>query len=129
MKIMKNNCPKACGECCKVLIFERKYASLTKKQQWKIENYVGYKWLNKHLKRISIKKAKQLNPNIINIDLTNCEFFICDYFNYKNNLCMNYNDRISMCTYYPFYDNIVLDANLFKHTPSCYYINQIMRRS
>ena len=108
-------CPKACGQCCRVIIL---------KPRMQLSGRSESKWLTKHLTKISRKEAIKLNPNISH--LGRHSYYKCDYFDYTNNLCKGYNDRLPICTNYPFYENVVLNSYSFIHTPDCYFINQVM---
>ena len=109
------SCPKACGKCCQVILL---------KPRMKLTNRSESSWLLKHLTKISRKEAIKINPNISSVGRHS--YYICDYFDYSNNKCLGYNDRLPMCENFPFYDKVVLDATGFRNIPDCYFIHQVM---
>jgi Fe-S-cluster containining protein len=109
------SCPKACGKCCKVIIL---------RPRMKLTNRSESSWLLKHLTKISRIEAIKLRPEIKLIK--DHSYYKCDYFDYNTNKCLNYNDRIPMCTDFPFYEKTVLDATHFIDLPDCYFVHQIM---
>jgi Fe-S-cluster containining protein len=121
------SCPKACGECCKVILLTNN-KEITLQEQWKLDNDKDSKWFLKHLKQISIKEAFEIRP-ILRVKIwLNLFYFKCDQYNYETNKCDGYNKyRPSMCTNFPFYNKTVLDSLEFKAMPNCYYNNQIMK--
>ena len=110
-------CKNRCGQCCKVIIL-RSRINLAKVRPDES------KWLLKHFTKINRVSALKLNPNISL--LGRHSYYICDYFDYSSLRCKGYNDRLPMCINYPFYDNVILDRESFRHTPDCYFINQVM---
>ena len=130
---MKINCPKCCGDCCKVIILCN-YKNISKVRWWK-KNRSNNLWELTNLKRISFRKAVKLNPALAiykhytrrHIDYS-MEYFICRNFDYQTNKCKAYSgNRPYMCTDFPYYNHSVLDASHFYHLPNCYFTNQIMK--
>jgi len=119
-------CPKACGECCKVITLNN-YRTITWQEHWQKQIDKESKWFLKHLRQISFKEAVKLRPILADFNNSYVNYFICDYFNYETNKCNGYDKyRPRMCTKFPFYDDVVIDGLKYKNLPDCYYINQIM---
>ena len=125
---MKIECPKACGECCKVVILTNNHR-IKMQKQWANEISKYNKFYLKHFKQITLKEAIKIRPSLINWDhWKTATFFICDLFDYEKNKCKGYNRwRPTMCVDFPFYEKAVLDAQFLSSMPNCYYINQLMK--
>ena len=126
----KINCPKACGECCKVIILTNNVFSKTLQEQWKERKTKEGNWMLKNLIEISHLKAIRINPIFKGTKSLDRDrhYFTCKGYDYESNKCTLYKKwRPWMCTGYPMYDNPVLDATHFWNVPNCYYINQLMK--
>lgn len=127
---MKINCPKACGECCRVIILTN-HKDISLRKQWSGRKDKSARFYFKNFKRIARKQAIGINSMIGGVrPYKGISYFICKLYDCKNNECLGYKSwRPYMCTDYPFYENVVLDVNYFGHCPDCYYINQLMKVS
>jgi hypothetical protein len=120
------NCPKACGERCKVILLTNT-REVSLQEYWKYCNDKDSKWFLRHLRQISFKEALKIRPFLSNKAWLGITYFICDYYNYETNKCDGYDKyRPSMCTDFPFYNKVVLDSFEFRALPDCYFNNQIM---
>jgi len=116
----ERNCPKGCGECCKVVLL-----TSPNPKKWR-KKPVDHSWLLK-LKRIRKKDAIKIRPILKKVGWKGLKYYKCPYFNYKTNSCTNYENRPYTCSAFPFYEDIVIDASRFKALPNCYFKHQIMK--
>ena len=125
---MKIECPKACGECCKVIILTNNHRVKMQKQ-WEKDNDKFTKFYLKHFRQISFKEAVKIRPFLVNWNhWKTATFFICNLFDYKKNKCKGYDRwRPTICTDFPFYEKTVIDASCFSSVPNCYFANQLMK--
>jgi Fe-S-cluster containining protein len=126
---MEVHCPKACGECCKVVLMTRNNREkLTSRWDRTKGDDRASNWYFEHLKQISKREAVKIRPILKDIYWPGITYFICDYYDNETNKCLGYGkSRTTMCTDFPFYNDVVLDASRFKSIPECYYIHQIMK--
>ena len=113
------NCPKGCGECCKVVCLYK-----PNKQKWR-KRPDDHSWLLQ-LKRIRRNDAIKLRP-ILKYARKGFRFYKCPYYDYETKLCVVYENRPYTCSAFPFYGDVVLDASTFKTLPDCYFKHQIMK--
>jgi Fe-S-cluster containining protein len=113
------NCPKKCGECCKVIIMNDQNKALWRKNK--------RHWLLKNLKQIRRKDAEKIRPILKKVKWKGIRFYKCKAFNYKTNTCSIYTKRPYMCLAFPYYDKPSIDVRRMKALPNCYFVNQIMK--
>ena len=127
--LSKINCPKACGECCKVILLTNN-REIPFEEYWHLHTDKDSKWFLKHLKQISFKEALEIRPILSNKAWLGSIYFVCDYYDYASNKCRGYTKyRPSMCTNFPFYRKTVLDVAEFGTYSNCYFHNQLMKVS
>ena len=113
------NCPKGCGECCKVVVLTGQ-----SKKKWRKDCENG-KWYLANLTRITRAEAEKISPYLQNSKGKGICFFKCKQFDYKTNSCKDYKNRPYMCKYFPFYGKPVIDVQA---APTfCYFANQLMK--
>lgn len=123
------NCPKACGECCKVVIITNR-RKISLQERWSRNKSPEHEFFLAHLTEITKEEAIGIRPVLAEAQILwrGVKFFICDLYDYKSNKCRGYESwRPPMCTKFPFYDRVVLNADCFRTVPECYFTNQIMK--
>lgn len=127
---MKTQCPKACGECCRVVLITNHHYKSSLQQQWEKMNDKTHKWYLKHFREISRQEAIEIKPILKEaaVRWRGIRYFICDLYDYKRNKCKGYKRwRPYMCTDFPKYEHTILDAINFRTIPECYFITQVMK--
>lgn len=104
---MKEHCiidGKRCSKCCEVVTISMNKNS---RERSKYIQYGGtyldgsddQVWIM--LKPISKRRAKLMNPSLVNTVGNSQSYFTCKH--HKDNLCTNYENRPPMCSKYPLY--------------------------
>ena len=115
----ERNCPKGCGECCKVVTMTNQSKAKWRKKDWF--------WAIKNLKQIRKKDAIKLSPILKDNGWKDIKYYKCRFLDYKKKVCTDYTNRPDMCRNFPHYEKTVLDASKMITLPDCYYKHQIMK--
>jgi hypothetical protein len=77
--LSKIACPKACGECCKVVLMTRNGREKLTTHWSKTKDFdEANKWYYEHLKQISKREAIKIRPILVNVYWHGITYLICD---------------------------------------------------
>lgn len=118
MPVAINRC-NHCGMCCRTICLR-----YSKKEMKRADYSEERAFILKHWKRISRKKALELNPYLRTLieeyikGGVTLYWYSCEYLG-NDSLCTNYENRLPVCSGYPFYGNE--PNNEFLYGENCGY--------
>lgn len=94
-----------CSKCCEVLTVKesknfREWRSYVRRYGYPDDYPQGNKVMHM-LRKISKRRAKKMNPQLVNRVGRNQSYFTCK--NHTDSGCSDYENRPSMCSGYPYY--------------------------